>query len=80
MKLTDEELERFRDITTDNITTDIKDTEKEIEDFRDEFKVLNRNPVSNKERLYMIQGHISSREEFVEKLNQILEYRKRKNK
>ena len=75
MKLTKEQIESNNHIPTSEILTDINDTEREIEDFQDEKDVLMRNPTDNKVRIYMLEGKILKREEFIEKLNCILGYR-----
>lgn len=62
-------------IPTDEIWDDIRITEIEIKDLRDEVAVLIRNPVENKLRIYMAEGNISRREKFVEKLQAILALR-----
>ncbi len=79
MTLTKEQIESKNHISTGVLLTDIKDTEREIKDFQDEKDILMRNPPENKVRIYMLGGKISQREEFVGKLNQILEYRKLKD-
>ena len=63
-------------IPTSEIITDVADTEREIQDFQDEKDILMRNPHDNKVRIYMLEGKISQREEFIKKLNKILEDRK----
>jgi hypothetical protein len=68
-------MEQFNHIQTKEILQDIKDTEQEIKDYGDELEVLMRNPVQNKVRIYMIQGNLSIRKEFVKMLNEILEFR-----
>lgn len=63
-------------IPTEEIERDIADTQREITDLEDEERILRRNPIENKVRLYMIGGHISSRRTFIEKLQKIIEARK----
>ena len=65
----------FNHIPTEEIKVDIADTKKEIDDYRDEQCVLERNPVENKVRIYMLGGRISQRQEFINKLNKIIESR-----
>ena len=74
-KLTIEQLKSNDAVSTQEIEVDIVDTEKEIKDFQDEKEVLMRNPPENKVRIYFLEGKISQRQDFVDKLNQILEYR-----
>ena len=75
MKLTKEQIESNNRIPTSEILTDINDTEREIKDFQDEKDILMRSPTDNKVRIYMLEGKILKREEFIEKLNLILGYR-----
>ncbi len=70
-----EEAEKYNHIPTSEINKDVLDTQKEIDDLRDENEILNRNPVENKVRIYMNEGRIIKREKFIEKLNSILEHR-----
>jgi len=76
MTLTEEQIKLNDHISTNEILTDIADTEREIKDFQDEKDILMRNPTDNKVRIYMLEGRISQREEFVEKLDQIINFRK----
>lgn len=69
------EIDENAHIPTSEIESDIADTEREIQDLQDEEKVLLRNPIQNKVRLYMIGGHISSRRTFIQKLQKIIEAR-----
>jgi len=78
--LTDLEINQNSDIPTEEILDDIADTKKEIKDFQDEKDVLMRNPVNNKVRIYLLEGRISSRQGFVDKLQQIIDYRKQNDK
>lgn len=76
MEYTLEELRQFDHIPTEEVQKDIEDTEKEIKDLQDEHSILMRNPQENKLRIYIIEGNINRREEFIEKLNKIIEIRK----
>lgn len=78
-RLTKKQIESNSHIPTNEILTDINDTEREIKDFQDEKDILMRNPVDNKVRIYMLEGRILERQEFIEKLNQIIAYRERKD-
>jgi len=62
-------------IPSSEIKKDIADTQKEIDDYQDELCVLERNPVENKVRIYMLSGRIGQRGEFITKLNGILSHR-----
>jgi len=77
-KLSKEELKSNDHIPTKEILQDIADTQKEIGDYSDEQKVLMRNPQENKVKVYILKGRISGRKEFIDKLNQVIEYRRRK--
>ena len=74
-KLTIEQIKSNDAVSTQEIESDIADTEIEIKDFQDEKEVLMRNPPENKVRIYLLEGKILQRENFIDKLNQILEYR-----
>lgn len=62
-------------IPSDEIRADITDTWKEIDDYRDEKDVLMRNPIDNKVRIYLLEGRILQREEFVKHISAILRFR-----
>ena len=62
-------------IPDSEINRDISDTQKEIDDYSDELRVLERNPVDNKVRIYFLGGRISQRETFIKKLNDLLSSR-----
>ena len=67
-----EDVQRNAHIPDSEIEQDISDTQREIDDYRDESRVLERNPAENKVRLYMLSGRILQREDFIEKLNNVL--------
>ena len=73
---TDEQIEKNAHISDEEVKQDIRDTEREVKDMRDELEVLMRNPPQNKVRIFFLEGGIASRERFIRKLNEILEYRK----
>ena len=62
-------------IPTEEVIQDIKDTQKEVDDFRDEKAVLMRNPQNNRVKIYMLEGKISQRETFIKQLNVLLSER-----
>jgi hypothetical protein len=64
-------------IPTDEIVRDIADTQREVDDYQEEKVILMRNPPENRVRIYMLEGKISQRENFISTLKQILEYRKK---
>jgi hypothetical protein len=72
--MTKEQIERCT-LPTDEIQSDIEITEREIKDYQDELSILRRNPQNNRVRIYMAEGNISRREEFIKDLKQILEHR-----
>jgi hypothetical protein len=76
--MTQEEMESLSHIPTDTVRADLQETEREIKDKEDERAVLIRNPIENKVRIYMLEGGISSRKVFVEKLTALLKYRESK--
>jgi hypothetical protein len=77
MKLTEEQIKDLSHIETSEIEQDLRDTEREMKDCRDELDVLIRNRQGNRVRIYYIEGRLSSRERVCEKMREILEYRKR---
>jgi hypothetical protein len=79
MKLTEYQIKHCNDISTGQIIIDIADTQKEIDAYKIELKALMSNPVDNKLDIYMRKGKVLQREEFIDKLNQILEYRNQLN-
>ena len=62
-------------IPTEEIEQDIKDTQNEIDDYQDEKDILMRNPQDNRARIYLLEGKISKREDFINNLNKLLEQR-----
>lgn len=77
MPLTEEKIKANDNIPSAEIQQDIKETQMEIDSFEKELNVLRENPVQNKLEIYMREGKILKRKEFIENLNQILEYRNR---
>ncbi len=70
--------EAFNHIPTEEIEQDLKDTELEIEDFQTEIDALSVNRERNRLELYIREGKIIQRRDFISKLNSILAYRKSK--
>lgn len=66
----------FDHIPNSEINKDIIATKIEIDNYEDELQILIRNPSENKSRIYLLKGKILPRKDFVEKLNNILSYRK----
>lgn len=63
-------------IPTHVVETDIKDTQIEIDQFQRELDAFMGNRVENRLPIYMLEGKISQRKDFIDKLNSILESRK----
>lgn len=73
------EYEKYADIPTEEIKKDISDTQAEIDEYKAINEIKRLNPFQNKTEIYMNEGKISNRQEFLDKLNKILEYRNSKN-
>ena len=76
MALTDEKCKQNDNILTSDIELDIAETQREIDQYQKELNALIRDRQGNKLAIYMREGKISQREEFVSNLNSILKYRK----
>ena len=75
MKLTEKQCKQNEHISTNEIEQDINDTQIEINQFKQELNILTKNPQENRLPIYMREGKIVQRKEFIEKLTSILEYR-----
>ena len=64
-----------RYIPTEEIFNDIAETQSEIDDFNDIKTVMMKRPQDNRTKIYLLEGKISKRVGFINKLNQILNYR-----
>ncbi len=73
--MTQKNAEKVAHIPDSQVKQDISDTQREIDDYSDELQVLERNPIDNKVRIYMLGGRISHREAFIKKLNELLSCR-----
>jgi hypothetical protein len=69
MKLTEEQIKQNDDIPTE-----------EIDQYEAGLAVLRGDPVQNRLEIYLRDGKISIRKDFINKLNQILEYRNKVDK
>ena len=78
--MTNAQVKQNDNIPTSEIEQDIKDTREEIDNYRDEKNILMKNPPENKVRIYFLGGKISRRQIFIDKLQQILDYRQEKIK
>jgi hypothetical protein len=67
------------EIDTKEIESDISITQKEIDTYNRELSILRENPVENRLSIYLTEGKVSKREEFIKSLSKILEYRKANN-
>jgi hypothetical protein len=76
MALTDEKCKQNDNIPTSEIELDIAETQREIDQYQKELDALIGDRQGNKLAIYMREGKISQREEFVSNLNSILKYRK----
>lgn len=71
-----EQIKQNDHISTNTIENDISDTQKEINQFKAELEAYKKDIQKNRTNIYLTEGQISSREDFVSKLKSILEYRK----
>jgi len=69
---------KYTHIPTETIEQDIQDTQAEIDQYRAELEPLRKNSVDNKMLIYIREGRILQSQEFINKLNEILDYRKEK--
>lgn len=79
---TDEEWIKQNDhIPDDEVRTDIVDTQKEIDDFNEEIELYRKrnNPQRYRVLIYALEGRIKQRQDFIDKLKLILEYRRKRN-
>jgi len=75
MKLTDEQCEQNDNISTREIEVDILDTQAEIDQYQKEIEAMSSDKQNNKLEIYMREGKISARRDFINTLNSILDYR-----
>jgi len=75
MALTDEKCKQNDNILTYEIELDIKDTQREIDQYQNELDALIGDRQGNRLAIYMREGKINNRREFVSNLKSILEYR-----
>lgn len=75
MKLSIEELESLNHISTIEIKNDISITQKKIKQFENELKTLYNNRLQNRTKIYLTEVKIGKRRDFIDKLNQVIEYR-----
>ena len=75
MKFTEEQCEKLSDIPADEVLKDIEDTQKEVDNLRVELNSFLLNPVINRLNIYVTEGKIRERVEFIENLNLLLKHR-----
>ena len=76
----DNEIKQLEHIPTSEILQDINDTQKEIDQYEKELDSLLENRSENKLDIYMREGKVSTRKDFVKKLNSIIDYRNKQTK
>lgn len=74
--MTTEKIQSNSHISTSEIEKDIAETQSEIDALEKELLVLRENPIQNRLAIYMREGNILRRKDFIQNLNEILEYRK----
>ena len=67
-------------ISTEEIQSDIDITQKEIDQYQIEIDALSKDMQNNKLPIYLKEGHISSRKDFINKLKIILKKRENNGK
>jgi len=73
--LTEEQIKKNVHIPLNEIEQDIKDTQAEIDQYKNELVALRKNPQENRLSIYMNEGRILKREEFIENLKTIMVYK-----
>jgi hypothetical protein len=63
-------------ISDQEMLDDIKDTEREIKNFKSQVSILIKNRADNKLPIYIAEGRILRREAFIKNLQALLEFRK----
>lgn len=76
MALTEKQIKQNEHIPTNEIEQDIAETQKEIDQYEKELDALIGDRQGNKLAIYMREGKISQRKEFVNNLQSILDYRR----
>jgi uncharacterized coiled-coil protein SlyX len=80
IKISDEQLAAFDEIPLEEMEKDVADTQAEIDQYRAELEVLKKDIVRNKVPIYLNEGRISQRTDFIKKVSTIIEYKKDKLK
>jgi len=76
MALSEEQIKKNEHIPTNEIEQDIAETQREIDQYEKELEALIGNRQGNKLAIYMREGKISQRKEFISNLQSILDYRR----
>ena len=70
-----EQMKKNDHISILEIQQDLIDTQREINVYNAELMILKKNRQENRVAIYMREGKILNRLSFIDKLNEILEYR-----
>lgn len=76
MALSEEQIKKNEHIPTNEIEQDIAETQREIDQYQKELDALVSDRFGNKLAIYMREGKISQRKEFISNLQSILDYRR----
>ena len=76
MALSEEQIKKNEHIPTNEIEQDIAETQREIDQYEKELEALIGDRQGNKLAIYMREGKISQRKEFISNLQSILDYRR----
>jgi len=60
------------EITKEIILQDILDTQEEIDNLNEEKSILMRNPTENRTRIYLLEGEVFERQDFINKISSFL--------
>jgi len=72
----EEQIKKNDHILTSEIEQDIEDIQEEIDQFEEELEVLIKDRKKNRLDIYMREGRIAKRKDFISKLQSILDYRR----
>lgn len=75
METLDDKFEKLNDIPDEEIQADIDATLNELVDLQDEQRVLMRNRVDNRVRLYLLDGNIGRHQDLIINLRKVQDYR-----
>lgn len=63
---------KYDHIPLEEMLKDLKDTNDEIEQYQSQINTLKQNHLENRTQIYLLQGRILHREEFVSQLKDII--------